>query len=213
MTISGFSSRIASDASCFLTHGPLSPRDPLSVAIMVIVTIGSCRSPDNKELAHNRNIIVFFSLISHLQAAQVFEEKCLKMQHSQHALEEENEPQVKRRSGQETDWDSKINVHCRHPPEKVSKLPKTTPLWEALSSICSNQLLLAKTTTKSFKLGSGFWWQTSLPLELSYLKVYMLLLCPCSQTDNIQNCSIKSYLLKVYVEEKTRGPSHLFVTC
>jgi hypothetical protein len=75
MTISGFSSRIASDASCFLTHGPLSPRDPLSVAIMVIVTIGSCRSPDNKELAHNRNIIVFFSLISHLQAAQVFEEK------------------------------------------------------------------------------------------------------------------------------------------
>jgi hypothetical protein len=135
------------------------------------------------------------------------------MQHSQHALEEENEPQVKRRSGQETDWDSKINVHCRHPPEKVSKLPKTTPLWEALSSICSNQLLLAKTTTKSFKLGSGFWWQTSLPLELSYLKVYMLLLCPCSQTDNIQNCSIKSYLLKVYVEEKTRGPSHLFVTC
>lgn len=75
MTISGFSSRIASDASCFLTHGPLSPRDPLSVAITVIVTLGSCRSPDNKELAHNRNIIVFFSLISHLQAAQVFEGK------------------------------------------------------------------------------------------------------------------------------------------
>ncbi len=128
-------------------------------------------------LSNNRNIIVFFSLISHLQAAQVFEgKKCLKLQHSQHALEEENEPQVKRRSGQETDWDSKINVHCQHPPEKVSKLPKTTPLWEALSSICSNQLLLQKQQPKALN------WAAASGGRLHYLKNFHIwkFICCCS---------------------------------